>query len=181
MWPTLDCHIGRWFAVNVMRTKQRKDLRTMYDSSRTEGGAPNATVRVLLTLTIIELAVATAYIHLNLGGLLFTLNGLGFLALAAAYGIAAAVRLPIVARFGWLPRVGLAAYAMVTIAAYLVIGPYFDLGWIAKGIEVAIVALVAADLADIYGSLSGVVHAATGSVRAQPQRRRRPAEVIQVD
>ena len=43
-------------------------------------------------------------------------------------------------------RAGLAAFASVTIVAYLVIGPYFTLGWVTKGIELAIVMLVIADL-----------------------------------
>jgi hypothetical protein len=49
-------------------------------------------------------------------------------------------------RFAWLPRLALAAYASVTILAYLVIGPYFMLGWVTKGIELAVVLLVVADL-----------------------------------
>jgi hypothetical protein len=40
----------------------------------------------------------------------------------------------------------------VTIGAYLVIGPYFLLGWITKAIEVAIIGLVVADLVNTYGS-----------------------------
>ena len=54
--------------------------------------------------------------------------------------------MPAVRRFAWLPRVGLAAFASVTIVAYLVIGPYFTLGWLTKGVELAIVMLVIADL-----------------------------------
>ena len=54
--------------------------------------------------------------------------------------------MPAIRRYGWLPRVGLAAFASVTIVAYLVIGPYFTLGWVTKGIELAIVLLVIADL-----------------------------------
>ena len=54
--------------------------------------------------------------------------------------------MPAVRRLSWLPRAGLAAFASVTIVAYLVIGPYFTLGWVTKGIELAIVMLVIADL-----------------------------------
>jgi hypothetical protein len=53
---------------------------------------------------------------------------------------------PAIRRLSWLPRAGLAVFASVTIVAYLVIGPYFTLGWVTKGIEVAIVMLVMADL-----------------------------------
>lgn len=100
----------------------------------------------LMLFVILELTVATAYIHLSLGSLIFTLNGLGYLGLAAAYLASAVLPVPLVRRFSWLPRIGLAGYALVTIGAYLVIGPYFALGWIAKGIELAIVGLVAVDL-----------------------------------
>ena len=99
-----------------------------------------------MLLVILELTVATALIHLSLGGLLFTLNGLGYLGLAAAYLAAVLIPVPLVRRYGWLPRIGLAAYAAVTIGAYLVIGPYFTLGWITKGIELAIIGLVTVDL-----------------------------------
>jgi hypothetical protein len=109
-------------------------------------------VRLVLALVIIELTVATARIHFDLGGPLFTLNGFGYVALAAAYAIGALVPLAIVQRFAWLPRVGLVGYALVTIGAYVVIGPYFALGWVTKGIELAIVGLLVADMLIVYGS-----------------------------
>ncbi len=95
---------------------------------------------------ILDLVAATALIHLSLGGTLFTLNGLGFLGLGAAVLAGAVLPMPFVRRLSWLPRIGLAGYALVTIGAYLVMGPYITLGWIAKGIELAIVGLVAVDL-----------------------------------
>ncbi len=102
------------------------------------------TPRILLTGVILELTLATAIIHLTLGGTLFLLNGLGYLALGAIYLASAA--LPSMRRHAALPKAALAAYASITIAAYLVTGPYFTLGWVTKGIELAIVSLVAADL-----------------------------------
>jgi len=104
------------------------------------------TPRILLAGVILELTLATAFIHLTLGGTLFLLNALGYLALGAAYLGGAVLPMPSVRRFSWLPRAGLAAFASVTIMAYLVAGPYFTLGWVTKGIEVAIVLLVIADL-----------------------------------
>jgi hypothetical protein len=106
----------------------------------------NSTPRILLTGVILELTLATAFIHFSLGGTLFLLNAAGYLALGVAYLGAAILPMEIVRRFSWLPRVGLAAFASVTIIAYLVIGPHFTLGWVTKGIEVAIVMLVIADL-----------------------------------
>jgi hypothetical protein len=106
----------------------------------------NSTPRILLTGVILELTLATAFIHFSLGGTLFLLNAAGYLALGVAYLGAAILPIEIFRRFSWLPRVGLAAFASVTIIAYIVIGPHFTLGWVTKGIEVAIVVLVIADL-----------------------------------
>ena len=110
----------------------------------------------LLTIVIVELAVATGYIHLTLGGPLFTLNGIGYLALAGTYLIVAASSIGIVRRFGWLARIALATYAVITIVAYLVTGTYFALGWLTKGVEVAIVGLVAVDLLRTFGDPDGL-------------------------
>jgi hypothetical protein len=118
----------------------------------------------LLTAAIVGLTAATAYIHLTLGGVLFTLNGLGYVGLAGLIVIGAAVPNPMVQRFSWFPRVALMGYAMTTIAGYLVMGPYFTLGWIAKGIEVALIALVAVDILRVYGSPMGLFNAAMDSV-----------------
>jgi hypothetical protein len=104
------------------------------------------TPRVLLVGVILELTLATAIIHFTLGGTLFRLNAAGYLALGAAYLLAAVLPVPALRRFGWLPRVALATFASVTIVAYLVVGPWFTLGWVTKGIELAIVLLVTVDL-----------------------------------
>jgi hypothetical protein len=117
----------------------------------------------LLTAVIVELTAATAYIHFTLGGTLFLLNALGYTVLGVAYAIAAVAPIPVVQRLSWLPRIGLAGFALLTIGAYLVIGPYFALGWIAKGIEVAIVGLVAVDLLTDYGSPRGLLSAVAGT------------------
>ena len=104
------------------------------------------TPRILLTGVILELTLATAFIHFTLGGTLFLLNAAGYAALGIAYLAAALLPMPAIRRLGWLPRAGLATFASVTIVAYLVMGPYFTLGWVTKGIELAIVLLVIADL-----------------------------------
>lgn len=122
------------------------------------------TAGLVMTAAIVELTLTTAYIHLSLGGLLFTLNAAGYAALAVALAVPALSSNPLVARFSWLPRVGLAAYTAVTIGAYLVIGPYFSLGWVSKAIEVAILTLLAADAARAYGSPAGLVRAALASL-----------------
>jgi hypothetical protein len=138
-----------------------------------DGAAPPATteiagglVRVVLALIIIELTLTTANIHFSLGGQLFTLNGIGYLALAAAYATGALVPLAIVQRIAWLPRIGLAGFTLTTIVAYLVIGPYFALGWITKGIELAIVALLVTDVLVVYGGPRDLWRAALGTFSA---------------
>ena len=130
----------------------------------THTGRSGAALALGLTIAIVDLASITAYIHLTLGGTLFTLNAFGYGALAAALA-ASALPHPFVRRFAWLPRVGLAAYTAVTIAAYVVMGPYFSLGWVAKAVEVAILVLLAADLARLYGSPNGLLRAALASLR----------------
>ena len=129
---------------------------------------------VMLTAAIVGLTAATAYIHLTLGGLLFTLNGLGYIGLAGLVVIGAAAPVEMVKRFSWFPRVALMGYAAMTIAGYLVMGPYFTLGWIAKGIEVALIVLLAVDVMRVYGSPMGLINAAVGSVASVLPDRSRP-------
>jgi hypothetical protein len=128
----------------------------------------------LLTAAIVGLTAATAYIHLGLGGLLFTLNGLGYIGLAGLVVIGAAAPAPMVERFSWFPRIALIGYATMTIAGYLVMGPYFTLGWIAKGIEVVLIVLLALDVMRVYGSPMGLVNAAVASVASVLPDRFRP-------
>ena len=130
----------------------------------------------VLTAAIVGLTLATAYIHSTLGGLLFTLNALGYLGLAALIVIGAAAPTAIVERFSWFPRLALIGYTAMTIAGYLVMGPYFSLGWIAKGIEVALIALLAVDIIRVYGSPAGMVRSALSSVSPiVPERFRQTA------
>jgi hypothetical protein len=125
---------------------------------------------LVMTAAVIELTLTTAYIHYSLGGLLFTLNAAGYAALAAGMALTAIYPVGLLGRLGWLPRLGLAGYTLVTIGGYLMIGPYFPLGWVAKGVEVAILTLLAADVALVYGSPRGLIGAAVSSLRpGQPR------------
>lgn len=128
----------------------------------------------VLTAAIVGLTLVTANIHLGLGGTLFTLNGLGYIGLAALFVIGAAAPTPMIKRFSWFPRIALMGYAALTIAGYLVMGPYFTLGWIAKGVEVAMIVLVAVDIFRVYGSPKGFVTAALVSVAPVLPSRFRP-------
>ena len=127
-----------------------------------------------LTTAIVALTLATAYIHFGLGGLLFTLNALGYLGLAALIVIGAAAPMELVKRFSWFPRVALMGYAATTIVGYLVMGPYFTLGFIAKGIEAALITLLVVDVFRVYGGPMGLVRAAIDSVAEFLPERFRP-------
>jgi hypothetical protein len=105
----------------------------------------------VLTLTLIMLTLTTGYVHLGLGGTIFTLNGIGYLVLAAGL-VGSTLPFAIVRHLRWLPRIGVAGFALLTIGAYVVIGPYSMLGLAIKAIEVAIIGLVGADLVNTLGS-----------------------------
>ena len=113
---------------------------------------------------IVALGLATAFIHLTLGGLLFTLNGVGYLILAAAVVLTAAIPRAAGRRFAWLARLGLAGCTSATILGYLVLGPHFLLGWITKAIEVVLVGLVAVDLLITYRGPIGLLREAVRSL-----------------
>lgn len=108
-------------------------------------------VGAVLTVTMIMLTLTTAYVHLTLGSTIFLLNSIGYFVLAAGL-VASTLPIRFVQRLRWLPRIGVAGFALVTIMAYIVIGPYFTLGLATKAIEVAIIGLVGADLINTLGS-----------------------------
>lgn len=103
---------------------------------------------VLLRAAIVGLTLATGYIHLTLGGLLFTLNGVGYLVAA----VAMAIPLGLAIRFRWLVRIGLIGYAATAIAARYLTGPRYEAAYVAKAIEVALIALLSIDFVRHDGS-----------------------------
>jgi hypothetical protein len=108
---------------------------------------------VVIRAAIVALALATGYIHSTLGGLLFTLNAVGY----ATAAIAMVIPLALAVRFRWFVRLGLIGYALTTIIAWAIQGPYFATAYIAKGIEVALIVLVAIDFARMDGNPVDVV------------------------
>ncbi|HET6380932.1 MAG TPA: hypothetical protein VFH63_07835 [candidate division Zixibacteria bacterium] len=125
---------------------------------------------IALTVAILGLTLTTAYVHLGLGGLLFTLNGLGYAGLAAIYVLGASAPHPLIAVFGWAPRVALAGYAALTIAAWAVQGPYFDLAYFTKAVEATLIALVIVDIHRVYGSVPAMVRTAFASILGAASR-----------
>lgn len=109
---------------------------------------PFHTIDALLRLTIVSLALGTAYIHSTLGGLLFTLNAIGYVVAAAAM----IVPLPIASRFRWAVRVGLAGYAASTILGWAVQGPFYATAYLAKAIELTLIILLAIDFVRFDGN-----------------------------
>ena len=108
---------------------------------------------VVLRAVIVGLAVATGYIHSTLGGLLFTLNAVGY----ATFAVAMIVPLALALRFRWAIRLALIGYAATTIVGWAVQGPYFTTAYIAKAIEVALIVAVAVDFARMDGDPVAVV------------------------
>jgi hypothetical protein len=113
---------------------------------------------LLVRAAIVGLTVAAGYIHLTLGGLLFTLNGAGYL--VAAVAMAAPLGLAI--RFRWLVRLGLIGYAATAIVGWYLTGPRYDVAYLAKAIEVALIALLAIDFARHDGSRLSALRRALG-------------------
>lgn len=102
---------------------------------------PLSSADVLLRTAIVALTLATAYIHFTLGGLLFTLNAIGY----AVGAFALVVPIALAVRYRWLVRIGLAAYAALTIAGWAIDPVFYSTAYLAKSIEAALIALLTLD------------------------------------
>jgi hypothetical protein len=92
---------------------------------------------IVLRISIVALTLATAQIHATLGGLLFTLNAVGYTALAAAMVLPGPF-----GRIRWLTRYALAGFTAATIVGWIAFGARFELAYIDKAIEAALVGFV---------------------------------------
>ena len=122
----------------------------------------------VLTAAIVGLTLATAYIHSTLGGLLFTLNAVGY----AVAAVAMVAPIALAVRFRWAVRLGLIGYAFTTILGWALQGPYYQTAYIAKAIEVALIVLVAVDFARMDGNPIAVVKRELASFAALVTGRR---------
>jgi hypothetical protein len=108
---------------------------------------------VVVRAAIVALVLGTAYIHSTLGGLLFTLNSIGYVVAA----VAMVIPLALAVRFRWVVRIGLIGYAATAILGWAIMGPYYSTAYVAKAIEVALIVLVAIDFVRHDGSPISVV------------------------
>ena len=106
---------------------------------------------VVLTAAIVALTLSTAYIHSTLGGMLYTLNALGYTVLAVAILIGASLKVPVVVRLSWLPRVGLFAFTLTTVLGWMMVGARVGIAYIAKAIEAGLLVLLLVDSFRVYG------------------------------
>jgi hypothetical protein len=109
---------------------------------------PFSAVDAAIRLAIVGLTLGTAYIHSTLGGLLFTLNAVGYVVAAAAM----LAPLAIASRHRWFIRLGLMGYAAATIAGWAITGPYYSTAYVAKAIEVALIVVLAIDFVRFDGN-----------------------------
>lgn len=124
---------------------------------------PMSPVGLVVRTAIVGLTLATGWIHLTLGSPLFTLNAFGYF--VAAVAMVAPIALAV--RFRWFIRLGLVGYATTAIVAWFLMGPRYDVAYLAKAIEVGLIALLALEVRAYDGNPIGRIwRAMRPSVRA---------------
>jgi hypothetical protein len=122
-------------------------MATVNGALRTEHPA----LTFLLRVVIVVLTVATAGTHASLGGPLFTLNAIGYTALATLMVLPGPI-----GRARWLIRLALLGFAAATIGGWILFGARFPLAYLDKGIEVVLVAFLALEIWLVDGGPLGV-------------------------
>jgi hypothetical protein len=121
-------------------------------------------LHILLRAAIVGLTLATAAIHASLGGTLFLMNAIGY----TVFAVAMVVPGPI-GRLRWLVRYGLIAFTAATIGGWVMFGARFDLAYLDKAIEVALIALLVVESFALDGGPLAVARRArrlaTGVIR----------------
>ena len=121
-------------------------------------------VAIALVAGTVVLTLATAYIHSTLGGLLFTLNAIGYTVLA----VALFVPIPLFDRFRWLIRLGLLGFVLATIGGWMMFGARYDVAYLSKAIEVVLIGFLVVSIYRFDGGPAGVIahlRALPGDVR----------------
>jgi hypothetical protein len=118
----------------------------------TRGETPTIQLTTLVLRTIVVLlTLATAAIHASLGGMMFMANAVGYSVLALAMVVPGPI-----ARYRWLVRLALMGFAAVTIAGWVAFGARFDLAYLDKGIEVALIGILLVEQWRSDGGPAGV-------------------------
>jgi hypothetical protein len=112
-------------------------MATLEMSARVEPRLGTLVIRSL----VVALTLATAAIHFSLGGLLFTANAIGYATLALAMIVPGPI-----GQIRWLVRLALIGFTTATIGGWLLFGARFPLAYVAKAIEVVLIAAVAFEL-----------------------------------
>ncbi len=105
----------------------------------------------LLRASVVLLTIGTAAIHASLGGVLFLANAAGYVAFAVA------MLLP--GRIGplrWLVRLALLGFTATTIGAWFLFGARFPLAYLDKGLEIALIVVLAIELWQVDGGPASV-------------------------
>lgn len=114
-----------------------------------------------LRAAIVGLTLATAAIHVSLGGILFLMNAIGYAVLALVMVLPGPF-----ARLRWLARYALIGFTAVTVVGWLAFGARFDLAYLDKGIEVALIGLVLIESWVVDGGPLAVVRRARRVARS---------------
>jgi hypothetical protein len=120
---------------------------------RHRGSQP--TITIVMRAAIVGLTLATAAIHATLGGTLFLMNAVGYTALALALVLPGPL-----GRIRWLTRWALIGFTAVTVGGWLMFGARFDLAYLDKGIEVALIGLLLLESWMVDGGPLGAVRRA---------------------
>jgi hypothetical protein len=92
---------------------------------------------IVLRTSVVLLTLATAAIHASLGGMLFLANAIGYGVLALAM-----VAPGPAGRWRWLIRLALVGLTAATIGGWVAFGARFDLAYLDKAIEVALIGVL---------------------------------------
>ena len=95
----------------------------------------------ILHAGIVGLTLTSAVIHASLGGLLFTVNAIGYATFAT--GLVLPGRF---AAWRWLARLGLAGFALATLGGWLLFGARFGLAYVDKGVEAMLLLALGLDI-----------------------------------
>ena len=112
-------------------------MATLEMSARVEPRLGAIVIRSL----VVALNLATAAIHLSLGGLLFMTHAICYATLALAMIVPGPI-----GQVRWLVRLALIGFTTATIGGWLLFGARFPLAYLDKTIEVVLIAAVAFEL-----------------------------------